>query len=588
MAVLHNADQIGAEPPTVLEPDEVAAATPSPLIDWQALLEAPRHNWPRRLADHWHCSELSAIELAASALGMVPLHIVSRQGLQCDFDILSLAECQRRRCVVSYRSSSTLQECACLVFDALDSVELDQWLCTRMERLSPKQVLRVLASPDELDALLEAAGEDVRALKNLPLDEGAEEAAAAPESLVLSIAGIEDTANPVVRLVDSTLFDALRLGASDIHFELQHRVLHIKYRLDGVLQAITQVDGLQTAQQVISRIKVLSDLDISERRVPQDGRFRVSLDRREIDFRVSVMPNSDGEDAVLRILDRKHLTGVFSALSLDSLNFAPLVKAFVRRASHLPHGLLLVTGPTGSGKTTTLYAAISEINTGLDKIVTIEDPIEYQLQGVLQIPVNERKGLTFARGLRSILRHDPDKIMVGEIRDSETAQIAVQAALTGHQVFTTVHANNVFDVIGRFANMGVDRHSLVAALTGIVAQRLVRKVCTSCAQGRPATTEELATWNGCTDGTEALKVVVKRAVGCAHCRGTGYKGRIAVAETLPIDDEIKDLLLQDTSVSALRQRAKAKGTLSLRDSAIALVTQGVTTPEEIERVVPAQ
>jgi general secretion pathway protein E len=330
----------------------------------------------------------------------------------------------------------------------------------------------------------------------------------------------------------------------------------------------------------------LADLDISERRVPQDGRFRATLEQREIDFRVSIMPNSSGEDAVLRVLDRKHLTGQFQSLTLDTLSFEEDVKAFVRQSSHLPYGLLLVTGPTGSGKTTTLYAAISEIDTGLDKIVTIEDPIEYQLAGVLQIPVNERKGLTFAKGLRSILRHDPDKIMVGEIRDSETAQIAVQAALTGHQVFTTVHANNVFDVIGRFSNMGVDSYSLVAALTGIMAQRLVRIVCPHCAQQAAGTEEDLRQLFGA--GCKQTAPWLRRATGCEHCRGTGYKGRAAIAETLPIDDEMKDLLVQQAPISTLKRVARDKGFRSLRDSAVSLVLAGRTTIDEINRVTPVQ
>jgi general secretion pathway protein E len=312
------------------------------------------------------------------------------------------------------------------------------------------------------------------------------------------------------------------------------------------------------------------------------------LDGREIDFRVSVMPNISSEDAVLRILDRKHLMGQYNALTLDALSFEEPVKRFIRRASHLPYGLLLVTGPTGSGKTTTLYAALSEINTGLDKIVTIEDPIEYQLPGVLQIPVNEKKGLTFAKGLRSILRHDPDKIMVGEIRDSETAQIAVQAALTGHQVFTTVHANNVFDVIGRFSNMGVDSYSLVAALTGIMAQRLVRTVCQKCATAVEPTAAEREMLQDFVLPDSAKKLQLKKACGCEHCRGTGYNGRAAIAETLTIDDAMKDLLTQRATISVLKQAAKEKGFHSLRDAAILLACQGKTTMEEVNRVTPVQ
>jgi general secretion pathway protein E len=312
----------------------------------------------------------------------------------------------------------------------------------------------------------------------------------------------------------------------------------------------------------------------------------VAVDSRDIDFRVSIMPNLFGEDAVLRVLDRKHLTGQFHALTLDTLGFDARVLTFIRSTAQMPYGLLLVTGPTGSGKTTTLYAALSEINTGLDKIITIEDPIEYQLPGVLQIPVNEKKGLTFARGLRSILRHDPDKIMVGEIRDAETAHIAVQAALTGHQVFTTVHANNVFDVIGRFANMGVDSYSLVAALNGIVAQRLLRMNCPQCAEPTPVA-PELLRQSGLNEAS-AEGAVFKRGLGCAHCRGTGYKGRLAIAETLPMSDELREQLVQRAPLTQIRQSARARGFTSLRDAAVAHALQGQTTLEEINRVTPVE
>jgi general secretion pathway protein E len=513
---------------------------------------------------------------SAAQLG---LHALARDELaqvQADFSLAAFAECERRGCVIG-RWTAPPQDGAqpgeTLVFVCRDATDLQtqQWFEPLIERLAPARLVRALVQPEDFSAYLAQAGEGLRAMDSVHIDAPVDDARDTAGMLLLSLASIESTANATVRLVDSTLFDALRVGASDIHFEVRPKALHIKYRLDGVLQAIRQIDGLETAHQVISRIKVLADLDIAERRVPQDGRFRVLLDEREIDFRVSVMPNMAGEDAVLRILDRKHLTGRFESLSLDALSFEPEVKAFIRRAAHLPYGLLLVTGPTGSGKTTTLYAAISEINTGLDKIITIEDPIEYQLSGVLQIPVNEKKGLTFARGLRSILRHDPDKIMVGEIRDSETAQISVQAALTGHQVFTTVHANNVFDVIGRFSNMGVDSYSLVAALTGIMAQRLVRAVCPHCAQEIDH------------DG-----VPVRRAVGCPHCRGTGYKGRLAIAETLPIDDEMRDLLVQHAPVTAVKRLAREKGFQGLRQSAVALARRGLTTLEEVDRVAPLE
>ena len=346
------------------------------------------------------------------------------------------------------------------------------------------------------------------------------------------------------------------------------------------------IEGRDLAEQVLSRLKVMSELDIAERRIPQDGRFRVRALGREIDFRVSIMPSIHGEDAVVRVLDKRSLADQVTGLRLDVLGFDDATLLAFRRMARDPYGLLLVTGPTGSGKTTTLYAALSEINSGLDKIVTIEDPIEYQLPGVLQIPVNEKKGLTFVRGLRSILRHDPDKIMVGEIRDAETAQIAVQAALTGHMVFTTVHANNVFDVIGRFANMGVDSYSLVAALNGIAAQRLLRMTCTICAADAPASDDELRR-SGLT-GAAAAGARFKRGLGCAQCRGTGYRGRRAIAETLPITDTLREQLVQRAPISLIRQAARAAGFRSLRDAALALAFAGETTLEEINRVTPVE
>ncbi|HVJ24828.1 MAG TPA: GspE/PulE family protein, partial [Burkholderiales bacterium] len=359
----------------------------------------------------------------------------------------------------------------------------------------------------------------------------------------------------VVRLVSSTLYDALKAGASDVHLESTANGLTIKYRVDGVLSPAESMPGTELAEQVISRIKVMSELDIAERRVPQDGRFKARRDGRDIDFRVSVMPSVFGEDAVLRILDRRALTDELQGLSLTALGFAENLKQGLRQLSAEPYGMVLVTGPTGSGKTTTLYAVISEVNKGLDKIITIEDPVEYQLPGVLQIPVNEQKGLTFARGLRSILRHDPDRIMVGEIRDPETAEIAVQSALTGHLVYTTVHANNAIDVLGRFQHMGVDTYNLVSALNGVLAQRLVRVFCKAC-----------------------------RGNGCADCRGTGFKGRKAIGELLVLNDELRELIVARAPVRKLKEAARAAGTVPLRDAATALVEAGETTLEEINRV----
>lgn len=539
------------------------------------------------LAERLEIAEFAALEIFANLYGMQAVTLQDLEGFQPNFDLESFAECQRKGCILGFDSGQP-DTMVFLVTDP-EQVSVQQSFESHIERAAPALLHRTLALRSDFDAFLEGAEKFLRAMDSVEIGEREDtQDDGSNLVLLLSLASIEATTNPTVRLVDSTLYDALKLGASDIHFEVQQKVLHIKYRMDGVLQSIKRIESQDTANQVISRIKVLADLDISERRIPQDGRFKVILDQREVDFRVSVMPNISSEDAVLRILDRKHLIGQYHSLTLDALSFEEPVKQFIRQASHLPYGLLLVTGPTGSGKTTTLYAALSEINTGLDKIVTIEDPIEYQLAGVLQIPVNEKKGLTFAKGLRSILRHDPDKIMVGEIRDSETAQIAVQAALTGHQVFTTVHANNVFDVIGRFSNMGVDSYSLVAALTGIMAQRLVRTVCQKCAVLIEPTTQEKEWLEdfALIDSVQALSL--KKACGCEYCRGTGYNGRSAIAETLAIDDTMKDLLVQRASISVLKQAAKEKGFHSLRDAAILLAFRGKTTMDEVNRVTPVQ
>ncbi|WP_394807785.1 GspE/PulE family protein [Nitrosomonas sp.] len=398
----------------------------------------------------------------------------------------------------------------------------------------------------------------------------------------LSLKSINAGTSQVVRLVHSTLYDAHKSQASDIHLEMTTGALSIKYRIDGVLTSIGVMQGADLAEQVISRIKVMSELDIAERRVPQDGRFKISIQGREIDFRVSIMPSIFGEDAVLRILDRQALSDHIEGLTLNQLGFNQAAIAIIRRLSSEPYGMLLVTGPTGSGKTTSLYAAISEVNHGHDKIVTIEDPIEYQLPGVLQIPVNEKKGLTFARGLRSILRHDPDKIMVGEIRDAETAQIAIQAALTGHLVFTTVHANNVFDVIGRFSHMGVDPYSFVSALNGIVAQRLVRLLCVHCAvDERP---DDILIAESRISADEASQFKFRSGKGCGQCRGSGYRGRNAIAEILILNDEIRELIVAQEPIRRIKEAARNNGTHFLREGALDMVKQGLTSLEEANRV----
>ena len=398
----------------------------------------------------------------------------------------------------------------------------------------------------------------------------------------LSFKTISEESSVVVKLVHSTVYDALKAEASDIHLETTPSGLVIKYRIDGVLVPASVMDGLDLAEQVISRIKVISGLDITERRTPQDGRFKVSVQRHEVDLRVSIMPSVFGECAVLRILDKRALSDQMKGLRLDHLGFDEKSMTFIRRLSNEPYGMVLVTGPTGSGKTTTLYAAITEINHGSDKIITIEDPVEYQLPGVLQIPVNEKKGLTFERGLRSILRHDPDKIMVGEIRDPETAQIAVQSALTGHLVFTTVHANNVFDVLGRFIHMGVDPYSFVSALNGIVAQRLVRVNCTECITDDFP--EEALILESGIKLEDARKIQFRRGAGCGHCRGTGFKGRKAIAEILNLNDELRELIIGKQPVRLVREAARRNGTRLLREGALDLVFRGESTLQEVNRV----
>jgi len=396
----------------------------------------------------------------------------------------------------------------------------------------------------------------------------------------MTLGSIQEETSPAVRLLNSTLFDALRAEASDIHLESVPQGVTVKFRIDGVLNQIALVPNPALAEQIVARIKVLAGLDIAEKRVPQDGRFRVAAKGRDIDIRVSIIPSIHGEDAVLRILDKQALIDHVQRLTLASLGFDEESIRAIRRLASEPYGMMLVTGPTGSGKTTTLYAALTEIGSGEDKTITIEDPVEYQLPGVLQIPVNEKKGLTFAVGLRSILRHDPDKILVGEIRDPETAQIAVQAALTGHLVLTSVHANNTFDVIGRFLHMGVDPYSFVSSLTGVVAQRLVRVNCPRCVRDVTVAANVLEE-AGITDPDTYR---FRAGAGCPHCRGTGYKGRRAIAEVLRLTDEMREQIITRASIRSLKELARQQGTRFLRDVSLELVRTGQTTLEEVNRV----
>lgn len=492
--------------------------------------------------------------------------------LEPDFALLAPAEATRRHCLVVHEGDRLLA----IFADPFDAT-LRGWLEIRVSR----PIEWALAAREEIVNLIARRSEALRAIDAvLPATQRGAQHEQGIDTL--SYVSISEDASPVVRLVHSTVYDALKAGASDIHLESTASGLVVRYRVDGVLASIASIPGVELAEQVISRIKVMSELDIAERRVPQDGRFKISYDGRPIDFRVSIIPSVFGEDSVLRVLDKKALTQQMNGLRLDVLGFAPDVVAELRRLSALPYGMLLVTGPTGSGKTTTLYAAISETQTGRDKIVTIEDPVEYQLPGVLQIPVNEKKGLTFARGLRSILRHDPDKIMVGEIRDPETAQIAIQSALTGHLVFTTVHANNVFDVVSRFVHMGVDTYSFVSALSGVLAQRLIRVICAQCCEAYMPDRELIEKSGVTVVNTASYRF--RRGQGCKHCRGTGYRGRKAVGELLVLNDEMREAIINRAPMRQLKELAQQAGVRLLRQSALDLVRRGNTTLEEVNRV----
>jgi type IV pilus assembly protein PilB len=398
----------------------------------------------------------------------------------------------------------------------------------------------------------------------------------------LTVERLTSDHSPIIRMVDAMVFTAIQRRASDIHIETQDDAVVVKYRIDGVLQPASRPIAKAQHSAIISRIKVMAELDIAEKRVPQDGRFRLRVRGKTIDFRVSIMPSAHGEDSVIRILDKQSISEQFTELKLDILGFTELELRRFRKYIREPYGMVLVTGPTGSGKTTTLYGALAEIKSVEDKIITIEDPVEYQLRGITQIPINEKKGLTFARGLRSILRHDPDKIMVGEIRDSETAQIAIQSALTGHLVFTTVHANNVFDVLGRFLNMGVEPYQFISALNCVMAQRLVRKICEKCKAPVRLSREQLA--ESAMDPALAESHVFAEGAGCVECGGTGFKGRMAICELLDLTDHVREIILERRPISEVKRAAKEQGMRFLRESAVERVMEGLTTLREINKV----
>lgn len=492
---------------------------------------------------------------------------------QVAFQTIALSTGLQRHCI-----ELLVEGTRCVAVSDPFDLALMNWLEDRL----PEQVAITLALEGDIKARLEREEAHARAVELQVSPSSATGMHSEGQGEELSLVGIAEDASPVIRLVNSMLYDALKSQASDVHFESVPAGLNVKFRVDGVLDMITSVKGADMAEQAISRIKVLAELDIAERRVPQDGRFRVTVGGRNTDLRVSIMPSIHGEDAVLRILDKRQLVPDSGKLSLELLGFDTATLKVVRRLASEPYGMLLVTGPTGSGKTTTLYAAISETLTGKDKTVTIEDPVEYELSGVLQIPVNEKKGLTFARGLRSILRHDPDRILVGEIRDAETAEIAVQSALTGHLVLSSVHANSVFDVFSRFKHMGIDAQSLTLALNGVWAQRLVRTLCPRCGvRAEP-----------CGDDVEALALDEQflasahlvSARGCGHCRGTGYRGRRAIAEVLVLTDLLRELIVNEAPISRVKEEARRGGTRLLRESALSLAHQGLTTLAEVRRV----
>lgn len=487
-----------------------------------------------------------------------------------DFSAWTQADAQRWRAVLARSASGS--------HAALADRACEAPLRRRLEGLARASVRWVECDREAIDAFIGLGEARYRALDDVA-STFAGDAMSAERVVDLSALQLREQSSPIVRLLDSTLHDALQDHASDIHFEAVPDGLRIRMRLDGVLMDVHHVPGDGVSEQLVSRLKVLAELDIGERRLPQDGRFRLRTTDREIDFRLSVVPSIFGEDAVVRVLDRAQLAPR-GGLRLAALGFTPAVADTVRALAQRPHGMLLLTGPTGSGKTTTLYAALAETNQGTDKIITIEDPIEYQLAGVVQIPVNDRKGLTFAKGLRAILRHDPDRVMVGEIRDAETAQIAVQAALTGHGVFSSVHANHVFDVIGRFAHMGLDLYNVMSALNGIVAQRLVRQPCPRCS-GRAVLDDATARRWGI-DGAAGGHVAT--LVGCPECRQTGYRGRVAIAEILTLDDEMRDLVAGRAPMGQIKATARRRGMLGLRDAALQAALRGATTLEEVERV----
>jgi type IV pilus assembly protein PilB len=520
----------------------------------------------RDVARRYRCEfvDLHDFQLHHDLFKKIPVHLMFR------YNFIPLEETNDDRLAIAIADPSQL-----MMIDEI-SLLLGKRIVTKVSTLA--QISEILKKTEQSKRVLEDASE------GFTLDVIHEDDGAGDESISIDRLTAQGDISPIIRLVDTTIFTALQRRASDIHIETRDDSVAIKFRIDGVLTQAMPPIAREHHSTIISRIKVMSELDISERRVPQDGRFRVKYGQpeRPIDFRVSIMPSIHGEDAVLRVLDKESMSEKFHKLVLDVVGFDEQDLRKFRRYISEPYGMVLVTGPTGSGKTTTLYAAVNEIKTDEDKIITIEDPVEYQIRGITQIPVNEKKGLTFARGLRSILRHDPDKIMIGEIRDTETAQIAIQSALTGHLVFTTVHANNVVDVIGRFLNMGVEPYNFVSALNCILAQRLVRLICESC---RSVVTypPEMLEASGL-DPDQWSKVSFYEGQGCIECAGTGFRGRTAIHELLDLSDRIREMILLKKPTSEIRRAARDEGMRFLRESALDKVRLGMTTLKEINKV----
>jgi type II secretory ATPase GspE/PulE/Tfp pilus assembly ATPase PilB-like protein len=531
-----------------------------PSVDGLASVAAREADEARRLADRYRLEyvEMDRFHLDNELFRSIPADLMLRYGF-----------------IPHRREGDVL---VIVVSDPTDLMmidELSQLLGTKLKvTVGPASAIQgMLKKSESSQRVLEEATESFQ-LQLLKEDEAGDES--------LSVEKLTSDISPIIRLVDSTVFTALQRRASDIHIETQDDAVVVKYRIDGVLQPAMRPIDKKFAGPIISRIKVMAELDIAEKRVPQDGRFKLRMRGKTIDFRVSIMPSAHGEDSVIRILDKESISEQFKELRLDILGFPEEELRRFRKYIREPYGMVLVTGPTGSGKTTTLYAALSEIKSVEDKIVTIEDPVEYQLKGIVQIPINEKKGLTFARGLRSILRHDPDKIMVGEIRDAETAQIAINSALTGHLVFTTVHANNVLDVLGRFLNMGVEAYQFVAALNCVLAQRLVRTICPHCKQPAVVTHEQLV--ESALDPTLAETHTFYEGAGCLECGGTGYRGRMAICELLDVTDTIRDMILARRPNSEIKRAVKEEGMHFLRESAVSRVLSGETTLREINKV----